>query len=92
MTETTLADLKELGGGKYPPRSKVTGRPIAYICLDYGCLCAACANGENGSLAADDDLDKDCPDDAQWIVTNFMYCERGSDHEFCHHCGASICD
>jgi len=89
MTEVNLADLKVVGGGSYPERSRISGRAIAYICMEYGTLCSRCANGENGSRAADADLDPDCPDDHQWIISNFMYCGP-EDDEFCHHCGVEI--
>jgi len=57
-----------------------------FICMDGGCLCPDCADGKNGSRAADPDLDKDCPDDHQWITIGAQV----ADMEKCDHCGKVI--
>lgn len=52
-------------GGDFP--AYVNGTAQVYITADGGQLCAACANGGNGSRC-DARLDPWCPDDDQWRV------------------------
>lgn len=75
--------------GTLPAYAWPGGYPIYYLCADGGILCPACANGENGSLAADETLDPDCPDDDQWrIVAQDIHWE--GQPLVCDHCGKKI--
>lgn len=65
------------------------GYPVTYITADGGDLCAACANGGNGSRA-DDDLDADCPDDDQWRVVGYDILEGPEAEVRCDHCNTII--
>lgn len=93
----TLEQLK-LPDGKYPARVTRPGTGdlvvnecvVAYVTIDYGLLCAACANGENGSRAAELDLDPSCREDQQWIVTNYLLLWELDKIEPCSHCGAKF--
>jgi hypothetical protein len=89
VAKNRTALLKELDpnneDGKLPPYAWPGGYPILYITGDGGILCPACANGENGSEAAN----PDCADDPQWNVTAYdVYWEGPS--ESCAHCNADI--
>jgi hypothetical protein len=65
------------------------GWPYYFICKDGGWLCAACAGGQNGSLAAKPDLDPNCRDDWQWLVIGYDVHFRGPP-QVCDHCGVKI--
>ena len=74
--------------GKLPAYAWPGGYPIVYIVADGGTLCPACANGENGSQAADA-IDPQCPDDKQWRVIGFSIHYEGPP-EICDHCGTEV--
>jgi len=66
------------------PQSPALCRDFAvFVCMDGGFLCPDCADGKNGSRAADPDLDKECPDDHQWITIG----AQTSTGDTCDHCG-----
>lgn len=66
---------------------------IAYVTADGGLLCVTCANGGNGSRAADVDLDPATPDDAQWRIVGAQTLEnRPIADRACAHCGRRIPD
>lgn len=66
------------------------GYPFAYVTADSEYLCAACANGGNGSRAAEQ-LDADCPDDDQWRVIGYDVLEEPADDDVrCAHCNTII--
>lgn len=71
--------------GDLPAYAWPGGYPVTYITADGGELCAACANGGNGSRA-DDDLDADCPDDDQWRVVGYDILEGPEAEVRCDHC------
>lgn len=62
---------------------------IAYITGDGGRLCVACANGENGSRAADPDVrDVALADaDPQWRIIGAQTADPG---DRCDHCGRAF--
>lgn len=79
--------LKELtpGGGDLPSHTSIGGYPIYYITKDGGKLCPGCANGKNGSEAAN----PECQDDPQWeLVASDVNYEDGT--LTCAHCEADI--
>jgi hypothetical protein len=79
-----LAIYGDYRDGKFSPQ----GYPMIYTTADGGCLCAACANGGNGSRAAET-LDKDCPDDDQWRVVDFDVVNDEQEVR-CSHCNTII--
>jgi hypothetical protein len=68
--------------GRYP-RTVDGGYPVIYYCEDGAVLCVGCANGENGSLASEEQ------DDRQWHLIGADVFWEGAP-ETCEHCGASI--
>jgi hypothetical protein len=63
------------------------------VTADGGLLCVTCANGGNGSRAADVDLDPATPDDAQWRIVGAQTLEnRPIADRACAHCGRRIPD
>lgn len=67
------------------------GYEVHYITKDCTILCHNCANGENGSRAAEI-LDPECPDDDQWrIIACDVHWEEDKDSELhCDHCNRRI--
>lgn len=57
------------------------GYPYVYIMKDGGCICAACANGKNGSEASPEN------EDPQWQIIGAQVHWEG-EPEICDHCGA----
>lgn len=88
MAERYGAQIRE-SDGSLPKFAWPGGYPIFYYVADDGAICPDCANGKNGSRAADPGLDPECPDDDQWrIVTHDINYE---DPElYCEHCNARI--
>jgi hypothetical protein len=78
-----------LESGKLMSYAFPGGYPIYYVCADNGVLCPNCANGENGSRAADTDLDPSCNDDRQWIIVA-ADCNYEDTGLYCDHCGKRI--
>jgi hypothetical protein len=83
--------------GDLPAYGWPGGYPIVYVTKDGGELCAACANGGNGSRAADKGLDNECPDDTPWIIISYYACGADTDlptkeegHKRCSHCNTII--
>ena len=74
--------------GKLPYYAWPGDYPLLYYTVDGGTLCSACANGENGSLASEL-LDKDCPNDWQWLLVALDVYYEGPAVE-CDHCGCFI--
>lgn len=70
--------------GKLPTYAWPGGYPVAYLCEDGGELCAACANGENGSEARENN-----PDDPQWNIVGQSIHYEGPPI-VCAHCGKEI--
>lgn len=62
---------------------------VYYVSADGGCLCVTCANGGNGSRAADKDLDPLCPDDHRWRVIGAA-ANKWNEPIQCGHCGRAI--
>ena len=60
------------------------GSPVVYYTADGGTLCAACANGGNGSLAAEPGQD-----DPQWTVIGADVADDGEPRR-CDHCNTRI--
>jgi hypothetical protein len=60
---------------------------VHYITADGGRLCVTCANGGNGSRAADADIDPTCPDDRQWHVIG---AQTEPEPHACDHCARLI--
>lgn len=77
--------------GKFESYAWPGGYEIHYVTADGGTLCHQCANGENGSRAADP-LDAECPDDDQWRITGAdVHWEEYLDSQLhCDHCGRRI--
>lgn len=70
--------------GKLPSYTDLGGYPVGYLCADGGTLCAACANGENGSEASED---REAPRDWR-LVGSFIHWEGPA--KICGHCSAEI--
>lgn len=72
------------------PRFGMPGRyPMIYLTADGGILCPDCANGKNGSRAADKDIDPERGDDDQWrIVAQDIFWEGRP--TTCDHCEKEI--
>ena len=69
--------------GKLPAYAWPGGYQILYYMADGECLCPACANGENGSLASE------TADERNWrIVGQDIFYEGAA--EVCTHCNAII--
>jgi hypothetical protein len=80
-------DLREFfsdGSGELPARVD-GGYPVIYYAEDGGELCAGCANGKNGSLAADPEVQGD----PQWTVMGADIHYEGEPRQ-CDHCGADV--
>ncbi len=69
--------------GKFPAFTSMGGYPIIYLTADDSVMCAACANGENGSEASLEHEDK------QWRLAACDIYWEGPAHE-CEHCNADI--
>jgi hypothetical protein len=61
---------------------------VAYVVADGAFLCVTCANGGNGSRAADQDLDRHpAGTDQQWIIVG---AQVNAQLERCAHCERTI--
>lgn len=69
--------------GRFPAFAWPGGYPILYMLGDCEPLCAACANGENGSEASVDH------EDTQWRIVSADVYWQGPPTQ-CAHCNASI--
>lgn len=90
MRNNPRETLERPESGDFPMMSH--GYPIAYMTADDGTLCAACANGGNGSEAAAADLDPECPSHDQWRITDAVFT---GNYEYpeglrCDHCHTFI--
>lgn len=67
------------------------GYEIHYVTADGGTLCYQCANGENGSRAADS-LDAADPSDDQWrpVACDIHWEEEPDSPLHCDHCSRRI--
>ena len=74
--------------GSLPAYAWPGGYPIVYVMGDGETLCAACANGGNGSLAVEEGLEDDMPDKSWTIVGAQVHWE--GEPEICAHCGDEI--
>lgn len=88
MTTDRLAHIRD-EHGKLPRYAWPGGYPVFYLCDDDSVLCAACANGENGSETNRPDLDAACLDDHQWILTAHDINWEDPDL-YCGHCNNRI--
>lgn len=70
--------------GKLPAYAWPGGYPIFYLTADGGSLCAACANGENGSEASEE---HDAPADWRLDASDVNWEDPAL---CCDHCGARI--
>jgi hypothetical protein len=62
---------------------------VAYVTADGGFLCVTCANGGNGSRAAEKNLDRDA--DMEWYVIGAQTLENFPiDDQVCAHCDRAI--
>jgi hypothetical protein len=69
--------------GRYASFTSIGGYPLIYFTADNACLCAACANGDNGSEASE------THEDNQWrLVVTEVYWEGPVMQ--CDHCDADI--
>ena len=78
-----MTTLNRDDDGKLPAFAWPGGYPIYYVTRDGGELCPKCANGENGSEAAESH------DDAQWELAGQGLHWEG-DPLMCAHCGSEI--
>ena len=65
------------------------GYALVYYTRDWGIMCAACANGANGSRCQDPDLDPTCPDDQQWSLLTCDVRWEGPTEQ-CTHCNVDM--
>ena len=56
---------------------------VAYVTADGAFLCVTCANGGNGSCAADADLDAGNPSTDQWRIIG---AQVNAEPQACAHC------
>ena len=75
--------LDRMSNGRLWSHTSIGSYPILYLTADGGCLCPACANGENGSEASEDS-----DDPAFRIVRADVYWEGPPTG--CDHCYADI--
>lgn len=75
--------------GDLPAYAWPGGYPVAYYVADGGELCAACANGGNGSRATEK-LDPEDPSNDQWRVIAYGVIEAPEEEVRCDHCATII--
>jgi hypothetical protein len=83
MTSPKIEAMRNTAG-RLPAYSDLGGYPIFYVVKDGGVLCPACANGANGSLAAEPEQE-----DAQWAIVEADIHWEGEAWP-CDHCGGDI--
>lgn len=84
MNSKQLDALRD-SAGDLPAYAWPGGYAVVYVTADSGVLCAACANGGNGSEAS---IDCDAP--ADWRIEGFQTCEGETDEVRCDHCSTII--
>lgn len=78
-----MSKLERKSDGKLWAFTSVGSYPIVYLTKDGGELCAACANGENGSEASETSADP------QWRLIGATVNWEGSP-SYCDHCNAEL--
>lgn len=86
MAPRDFPSLRRNADGKLWVDNGAKVNDLIYLVADGGYLCEPCANGENGSRAAEE-LDPECRDDDQWRVIDW---DVVKDVTHCDHCGATI--
>ena len=74
--------------GTLPAYAWPGGYPIFYVTDDGACLCPACANGENGSLASENANEEDGAH-CGWQLEGYIVHYEGP-AETCAHCDRLI--
>lgn len=76
-------NAEKYSNGRYATFTSIGGYTLLYLTADNSCLCAACANGDNGSEASE------THDERQWrLVASDVYWEGPTLQ--CDHCNADI--
>ena len=79
-----LNQLPRMADGRLYSCTSIGCYPLVYIVADGGCLCPACANGDNGSEASEDaDADK------QWRLIGADVHWEGAPLT-CDHCNGEV--
>lgn len=86
---TDLERMRKDNGGTLPAFVWPGGYTIVYIMQDGETMCAACANGENGSEARLSDSPDDAPRDG-WRIDGYGIRGGAEDAEWCCHCNKEL--